>query len=84
LAVAGEQGFDLIATERELFDIDHCQAGAWAHGENALPAGIVEVVSKHTIRQRPFRMVHLVRIAGRVGRRVGLRRAPGSPLSALR
>src|SRR5690242_7196575 len=29
LAVSGEQSFDLMATERDLFDIDHCQAGAW-------------------------------------------------------
>ena len=65
LAVAGEQGFDLIATERELFDIDHCQAGAWLMGKMPFPPELFEVVAKHhESPSGPFRMVHLVRIAG--------------------
>lgn len=65
LAVAGEQGFDLIATERELFDIDHCQAGAWVMGKMPFPQELREVVAKHhDPPSSPFRMVHLVRIAG--------------------
>jgi len=72
LAVAGEQGFDLIATERELFDIDHCQAGAWLMGKMPFPPELCEVVSKHhDPPSGPFRMVHLVRIAGRVADALG-------------
>jgi hypothetical protein len=29
VSFSGEQGFDRMATERDLFDIDHCQTGAW-------------------------------------------------------
>jgi HD-like signal output (HDOD) protein len=64
LAVSGEQDFDLIETERELFDIDHCQAGAWLMAKMPFPPELCEVVYKH--HQLPtgqFRMVHLVRIA---------------------
>jgi putative nucleotidyltransferase with HDIG domain len=64
LAVSGEQGFDLIATERELFDIDHCEAGAWLMEKMPFPPELCEVVAKH--HQAPtgqFRMVHLVRMA---------------------
>jgi HD-like signal output (HDOD) protein len=65
LAVAGEQGFDLIDTERELFDLDHCQAGSWLIGKMPFPPELCEVVAKHhDPPSGPFRMVHLVRIAG--------------------
>jgi hypothetical protein len=65
LAVAGEQGFDLIHTERGLFDIDHCQAGSWLMGKMPFPPDLCEVVAKHhEPPSGPFRMVHLVRIAG--------------------
>jgi len=65
LAVSGEQGFDLIATERELFDIDHCQAGAFLMGKMPFPPELCEVVAKHhDPPSGSFRMVHLVRIAG--------------------
>lgn len=64
LAVSGEQGFDLIATERDLFDIDHCQAGAWLMEKMPFPPELREVVAKHHQPPTgPFRMVHLVRIA---------------------
>src|ERR1700730_9621048 len=64
LAVSGGHDFDLIATERELFDIDHCEAGAWLMEKMPFPPELSEVVAKH--HQAPtgqFRMVHLVRIA---------------------
>jgi HD-like signal output (HDOD) protein len=65
LAVSGEQGFDLIDTERELFDIDHCQAGSWLMGKMPFPPELCEVVAKHhEPPSGPFRLVHLVRIAG--------------------
>jgi putative nucleotidyltransferase with HDIG domain len=64
LAVSGEQGFDLMATERDLFDIDHCQAGAWLMARTPFPPELCEVVANHhELPTGPFRMVHLVRIA---------------------
>jgi HD-like signal output (HDOD) protein len=65
LAVSAEQRFDLIDTEQELFDIDHCQAGSWLMGKMPFPPELCEVVAKHhEPPSGPFRMVHLVRIAG--------------------
>lgn len=68
LAVSGEHAFDLMATERELFDVDHCQAGAWLMERMPFPAELVEVVAHHhdAPEGRAFRMVHLVRIADRI------------------
>ena len=64
LAVSAEQSFDLMATERDLFDIDHCQAGAWMMAKMPFPPELCEVVAKHhQPPSGPFRMVHLVRIA---------------------
>jgi putative nucleotidyltransferase with HDIG domain len=64
LAVSSEQDFDLIETERELFDIDHCQAGAWMMARMPFPPELCEVVAKHhQVPTGPFRMVHLVRVA---------------------
>jgi HD-like signal output (HDOD) protein len=64
LAVSGEHDFDLIATERELFDLDHCEAGAWLMARMPFPRELCEVVAKHHEPPTgPFRMVHLVRIA---------------------
>lgn len=64
LAVSGEQGFDLMATERDLFDIDHCQAGEWLMQKMPFPADLCEVVAHHhDAPSGPFRMVHLVRVA---------------------
>ena len=64
LAVSGEQSFDLMLTERELFDIDHCQAGAWLMARMPFPPELCEVVAKHhEVPTGPFRMVHLIRIA---------------------
>lgn len=65
LAVSQENSYDLLATEHDLFDIDHCQAGAWIVGELAFPQELREVIAWHheTLEPRPFRMVHLVHIA---------------------
>jgi putative nucleotidyltransferase with HDIG domain len=64
LAVSGEQAFDLMATERDLFDIDHCQAGAWLMERMPFPPELSEVVAHHhEVPDGPFRMVHLIRIA---------------------
>src|SRR5579864_8606472 len=79
LAVSSEQGFDLIATERELFDVDHCQAGAWLMERMPFPPELCEVVSKHhEPPYGPFRMVHLVRIAGMLADALGFAVLPNA------
>ena len=73
VAVTGEQRYDLTATERELFDVDHCEAGAWLMQKMPLPAELCEVVSRHheTAIGGTFRMVHLVRCADRIADALG-------------
>jgi putative nucleotidyltransferase with HDIG domain len=79
LAVSGEQGFDLISTERELFDIDHCKAGEWLMEKMPFPPELCEVVAKHhDPPEGPFRMVHLVRIAGMLADALGFAVLPAA------
>jgi len=47
LSVSAERSFDLLQTERDLFDIDHCQAGAWLAGTWGLPPDIVLAAMHH-------------------------------------
>ncbi len=73
LAVSQEHSMDLMTIERDLFDIDHCQAGAWLVRQMGLPEELDEVVAWHHERldQNPFRMVHLVRIADLMADAIG-------------
>ncbi len=77
LAVSGENAFDLLSTERDLFDIDHCQAGAWLMETVPFPAELTEVVAHHhEVPTEPFRMVHLVRVADRLADTLGFAVVP--------
>lgn len=74
VAVSGENQYDLTATERELFDVDHCEAGAWLIQKMPMPPELGEVVAHHhraPLDGEPFRMVHLVRIADRMADALG-------------
>lgn len=73
LAVTRENDFDLIATERDLFDIDHCEAGAWLMARTPFPRELSEAVSRHhdAALEPPFRMVHLIRAADQLADALG-------------
>ncbi len=73
LAVSQESCCDLVATERELFDIDHCQAGEWIASRMPLPPELCEAVAKHhdAALEPPFRAVHLIRVADRMADSLG-------------
>jgi len=73
LAVSGEHAFDLMNSERELFDMDHCQAGAWLMAQMPFPPELTEAVVHHhdTPTDNGFRMVHLIRIADRMADALG-------------
>jgi len=73
LAVSQENSYDLLATEYDLFDLDHCQAGAWIIADLPFPPELREVIAWHheTLGPRPFRMVHLVHIADRMADALG-------------
>jgi putative nucleotidyltransferase with HDIG domain len=81
LTISGEQTFDLMTTERKLFDIDHCQAGAWMIERMPLPPELIEVVAHHHDLPdgKAFRMVHLVRVADRMADTLGFAVAPPAP-----
>ena len=46
LVVSGEQQFDLLMMERELFDIDHCEAGAWLMQQLPFPPELDEIIAR--------------------------------------
>lgn len=74
VAVSGENQYDLTATELELFDIDHCEAGQWLISKMPMPPELGEVVAGHhrePVEGEKFRMVHLVRIADRLADALG-------------
>jgi len=73
LAVSQEQGYDPVTSERDLFDIDHCQAGAWLLARMPFPAELRDVVSRHhqTSSSQPFGLVNLVRAADRMADALG-------------
>jgi HD-like signal output (HDOD) protein len=80
LAVSQESCYDLMATERELFDIDHCAAGEWMAARMPLPLELCEAIAQHhdAVLEPPFRAVHLVRIADRMADALGFSVLPAS------
>ncbi len=73
LAVSGEQKFDLLMMERELFDIDHCDAGAWLMQQLPFPPELADIISNHhrELDHDTFRMLHLVQCADRLADALG-------------
>ena len=65
LAVSQTNGYDLMYTERELFDVDHCQAGCWLTERMDLPLELREVVGHHhdKLNGGPFGLVQVVHVA---------------------
>jgi HD-like signal output (HDOD) protein len=81
LAVSQEQSYDLIATERDLFELDHCQAGEWIAGRLRLPRELCGVIAGHhdPLRGVPFGMTHLVATADRLADALGFSVLPQAP-----
>ena len=73
LAVSAEHAFDLMNTERELFDVDHCQAGEWLMGRMPFPPELAEVVAHHhdAPTENSFQLVDLIRTADRMADALG-------------
>jgi len=85
LAVSGGQQYDLMIVERELFDIDHCEAGAWLLKQTSFPPELAEAITDHhrLLDPNTFRMVHLVQCADRLADALGfgvLFQAPRPPI----
>jgi putative nucleotidyltransferase with HDIG domain len=47
LDVYREFGFELLQTERDLFEIDHCAAGAYLAGDWNFPASLADAIAAH-------------------------------------
>jgi putative nucleotidyltransferase with HDIG domain len=47
LEVSNEFGFDLLQTERELFEIDHCAAGAYLAQDWGFPDNLIAAIATH-------------------------------------
>jgi len=73
LFVTQEHGFDLLATERDLFDVDHCQAGDWLIEKMQLPPELREVAARHheDLDGKPFGLVQLVHVADLMSEALG-------------
>jgi len=70
--VSSEYGLDLLQTERDLFEIDHCRAGAFLAAEWNFPEPIVMAIARH--HEEPDKsaaLFNLVQIAWRLADVVG-------------
>jgi len=73
LIVTQENDFDLLATERDLFEIDHCQAGCWLTAKMQITKELRDVVAHHHDAQEggAFGLVQLVRAADLLAESLG-------------
>ena len=79
LEVSRDCGFDLILTERDLFEIDHCAAGAYLAEEWNFPKAIIEAIATH--HDQPAQgttLSNLVRVAWRLADILGFGAFPSS------
>ena len=67
LEVSRDCGFDLILTERDLFEIDHCAAGAYLADEWNFPQAIIAAIATHHEQPGPgATLSNLLRVAWRL------------------
>ena len=68
LEVSNDFGFDLLQTERDLFEIDHCEAGAHVAAGWNFPEELVSAIATH--HEPPVAinhsLVHLIKVAWRL------------------
>ncbi len=79
LTVSHEFGFDLQATERDLFDIDHCAAGAWLAKDWDFPDALVQAIAAHHDEPTPGStgLNSLVQVSWRLADALGFAAFPG-------
>ncbi|MCX7605345.1 MAG: HDOD domain-containing protein [Bryobacteraceae bacterium] len=81
IEIARDSGMGLLETERNLFDLDHCEAGRWLVGRMFLPEEICRCVVHHHDAALPdeWELVRLVRTADRLADALGYGIVPGAP-----
>jgi len=79
LAVSNDFGFDLPTTERDVFDIDHCAAGAWLPKEWDFPDELAQAIAAHHDEPTPGTtgLNSLVQISWRLADALGFATFPG-------
>src|SRR5450631_2286537 len=73
LEVSDDFGFDLLATERDLFEIDHCAAGAYLAQDWNFPDELAAVIATHHDDLVPgvFDLYNLVKVSWRLSDTLG-------------
>ena len=73
LAVTEENSMDILQVERDLFDIDHCQAGRWLMKEWKFPEEFHDIAARHHSEPTTgeFDLLALVRLACRLADTLG-------------
>jgi HD-like signal output (HDOD) protein len=81
IEIARDTGGPLVETERNLFDLDHCEAGRWLVERMFLPEEICRCVVHHHDLEIPdgWDLVRLVRTADRLAEALGFGIVPGAP-----
>jgi putative nucleotidyltransferase with HDIG domain len=73
LDVDSECGLDVLQSERDVFDLDHCQAGTWLVREWALPEELEAITGRH--HEEPaadgFDNLKIVQLACRIADSLG-------------
>jgi putative nucleotidyltransferase with HDIG domain len=79
LTVSNDFGFGLLATERDLFDIDHCAAGAWLAREWDFPDELVNAIAEHDDQPTPGStgLNSLIQVSWRLADALGFAAFPG-------
>ena len=73
LEVNDDYGFDLLTTERDLFEVDHCEAGAYLAHDWDFPEDLVSAIARHhePPTAKRYGMENLIRIAWRLADTLG-------------
>jgi HD-like signal output (HDOD) protein len=73
LAVSDDFGFDLLRTERDLFEIDHCAAGAYIAQDWGFPDELAAVAATHHDEPSPgdLGLYHLIKVSWRLSDALG-------------
>ncbi len=74
VAFIQDYDFDLLRCEKDVFDIDHCEAGAWLMDHWGFPSGLRDVAALHHFEPKPDTplLIAVVHIAWQLADMLGL------------
>jgi putative nucleotidyltransferase with HDIG domain len=82
--IARENSFDELECEWELFDVDHCSAGAWLARHWNLPDDFTEAIAKHHHAEaRDASLTAIVTAAHHAANRIGFQVLDGPPQKSV-